>query len=147
MRCRGLPRTKRETTIQLWVVGWHYWWLRFSRIDRNQESVAVGIRKLVPCDIGSVRKRLVQLKSLVASGPKIVDVLQRYTFPISSLPAETPVTRIRFPFRFTPDKTSSVSKLPQMKLPQVCSSVSTSLFDVTVHGSRHALAVQRDGVR
>src|ERR1700676_1242416 len=71
------------------------------------------------------------------------------------IPAETPVTRIRWPFRFTPDKTSSVVEvapnevasrmfvIPYLLLLTHC----IDTFDVTAHESGHALAVQRDGVR
>src|SRR5260370_15953321 len=61
------------------------------------------------------------------------------------IPAEIPVTRIRLPFRFTPDKTSSVVEVAPNE-------VASSMFviphlDVRVYGSGRALAVQRDGVR
>src|ERR1700680_4351982 len=66
-------------------------------------------------------------------------------------PAEAPVTRIRLPFRFTPDKTSSVVEVAPN---EVASSMFVifyllvlTTFDVTVYGSDHGLTVQRDGVR
>src|ERR1700730_4977242 len=65
-------------------------------------------------------------------------------------PAETPVTKIRLPFRFTPDKTSSVVEVAPNEIASsmfvIFCLLSTDRFDVTVHGSDYALAVQRDGI-
>src|SRR6516165_11473763 len=88
--CAALP--KRNAPVKagakspkenlLMVAPRHSRSLAFLCLDRDQESVPVGVRELVPLHIGAVFERAIQLETVVVLGAKVLHVLQYNSLPV-----------------------------------------------------------------
>src|SRR5215831_15799078 len=54
----------------------------FMRVDRNQESVPVGIREFVPLHIGAVLQGAIHGEAAVILSSEIFDILQNHSLTI-----------------------------------------------------------------